>query len=130
MENPPLSWHHHPADVDKQKEMAELAVAGLILPQVPDRNDDDFHRGGLKGGTGKKFDEMRIRKGSLSLVPVICFVAGLHMRIKRFRENKDNIKNTEEEKETKQSTPTRLAPCDSNSDMLTNSLLLGVGLAL
>jgi hypothetical protein len=56
IENLLLLWHHHPADVDKQKEMVELTVEGLILPQVLDRNDDDFHRGGLKAGMGKEFD--------------------------------------------------------------------------
>jgi len=38
---------HHPAGVDRQKEMVELTVAGLFPPQVQDQIDDDFRREGL-----------------------------------------------------------------------------------
>ena len=38
---------HHPAGVDKQKEMVGLTAAGLILRRVRDQTDDDFHREGL-----------------------------------------------------------------------------------
>jgi hypothetical protein len=41
--------------------MVELTAAGQILPQVLDRNDDDFHREGLNGGMGKKLDEMKTK---------------------------------------------------------------------
>jgi hypothetical protein len=36
---------HHPAGADKQKEMVELAAAGLFPPQAQDQIDDDFREG-------------------------------------------------------------------------------------
>ena len=44
---PPSFGNRHPSDEDRQKEMAGLTVAGLILPQVQGQIDGDFHREGL-----------------------------------------------------------------------------------
>ncbi len=76
--SPPCSENYPPAGVDRQKEMVELTAAGLIPPRVLGRNGDDFHQGGLKSEMSRNHLK-QTRVGALSLVPVICLVAGLHM---------------------------------------------------
>ncbi len=79
MNGPPCSESYPPAGVDRPKEMVELTAAGLIPPRALGRNGDDFHQEGLKTEISLQSHEIWTRIDSLSLVPVICLVAGLHM---------------------------------------------------
>ena len=90
-DGPPCSESYPLADVDRRKEMVELTAAGLIPPRALGRNGDDFHRGGLKREISLQSYELWARIDSLSLVPVICLVAGLHMCAK---ENERKIKES------------------------------------
>lgn len=79
MDGPPCCESYPPAGEDRPKEMVELIAAGLIPPWALGRNDDDFHQGGLKSEVSVQIHEIRTEIDLLSLVPVICLVAGLHM---------------------------------------------------